>query len=102
MILHCVFCDFKNDTTLEQQNKVLAELSRFTKTLEGVQSFKYGPNRDFEMKSQRFTQGFVIEFQNKAALAHYAEHPTHQALGAQLVELCSDGADGIIVFDLDV
>ena len=36
------------------------------------------------------------------ALDAYAAHPRHQEAGAILTSLCFNGADGIIVFDLDV
>ena len=71
-------------------------------SLDGVLSFEAGPNRDFEGKSPNYSDGFVICFTIRGALTRYAEHPEHLALGAKLCTICEGGADGIILFDLDV
>ena len=102
MILHCVFCHFRDDISEADKTAALKALEAFSLTLDGVESFKFGPNKDFEKKSQDYDQGFVIGFANEDALHHYAEHPTHKKLGSKLAQLCQGGGDGIIVFDLDV
>ena len=81
--------------------EVIAALGLFAQRLAGVVSFEGGPNRDFEAKSPSFGQGFVIRFSDRAALAGYADHPEHRALGARLVAACRGGADGIMVFDIE-
>lgn len=100
MILHCVFCRFRDDTGQADRLAILSDLERFSLTLEGVGGFDHGPNADFEGKSPGFTDGFVIRFKDRAALDTYASHPTHGLLGARLCEMCKGGADGIVVFDL--
>ncbi|WP_420863048.1 Dabb family protein [Algirhabdus cladophorae] len=102
MILHCVFCQFRAEADQQMRDGVMGELDAFASGLEGVISFDFGPNRDFEGKSVGFTDGFVIRFANRSALDTYAEHPTHKALGARLCALCVGGTDGIMVFDLTV
>jgi len=101
MILHCVFCVFRNTVADKDQKQILRDLSAFCETFEGVIDFEYGPNRDFEQKSQAFQAGFVIRFTDRAALEAYAVHPTHQRLGERLSDLCEGGGDGIIVFDIE-
>ncbi|MEM9436311.1 MAG: Dabb family protein [Pseudomonadota bacterium] len=98
MIVHCVFCEVADAAACAA---VIADLEAFAAGLEGVVSFEGGPNRDFEAKSPDFEQGFVIRFESRAALAEYAEHPTHKALGARLVAACRGGAEGITVFDIE-
>ncbi len=100
MIIHCVFCNFRNDSTPTEQADVLGALADFARTLSGVVSFEHGANIDLECKSPDYDAGFVIRFEDQQALTAYAEHPTHQALGARLCDLCIGGADGIIVFDI--
>ncbi|WP_371171420.1 Dabb family protein [Aliiroseovarius sp. 2305UL8-7] len=102
MILHSVYCDFRADAADAQRNDVLEALAQFSEALEGVLGFDFGPNRDFEGKSARFDAGFVIRFADREAVEAYALHPTHQKLGARLCELCNGGAEGIMVFDLEV
>ncbi|MDO7607941.1 MAG: Dabb family protein [Loktanella sp.] len=101
MILHCVFYHFRQEAATQQRQEIVQELARFSQSLDGVLGFEHGPNRDFEKKSQGYDSGFVIRFTSQEALATYANHPTHQALGKRLCDLVQGGADGIIVFDLE-
>lgn len=100
MILHCVFCNFQSDASQADRTAILAELAAFSQSLDGVLGFDFGANHDFENKSPAVTDGFVIRFRDRQALAAYADHPTHKALGARLCELCEGGADGVMVVDL--
>ncbi len=101
MILHCVFCHLRDDVSDTELSGILTELASFSASLDGVLSFEFGPNRDFENKSADFRYGFVIRFTDADALATYADHPTHKALGSRLRDLCEGGAEGIVVFDLE-
>jgi hypothetical protein len=100
-VLHCVFCHPLNGAD-DELLRTISELATFSETLEGVEAFHHGPNRDFEGKSPDHRVGFVIHFASAQALERYAEHPTHQALGARLCASCVGGADGIVVYDLEV
>lgn len=101
MILHCVFCNFESDVSAAERGQIFTELSALCETVEGANGFDHGPNRDFEKKSQGYSDGFVIRFETVQALNVYAEHPTHMMLGQRLCDLCVGGADGITVFDLE-
>ena len=85
-----------------ERAEVFERLSKLSMSLDGVLSFEAGPNRDFEGKSLSYSDGFVICFTDRGALARYAEHHEHLALGGKPRSICEGGADGIIVFDLDV
>lgn len=102
MILHCVFCKVRADTSDAAWQDVMCALSDLALSLTGCEGFEAGPNRDFERKTPEFQHGFVIRFGNAAALEHYAVHPEHKALGQTLCGMCEGGADGITVFDLEV
>ena len=101
MIIHCVFCNMRGDVSAAARVGIFEELKAFSEGLEGMLGFEHGPNRDFERKSQDYSDGFVMRFADAAALQAYAVHPTHQALGARLCEMCKDGGDGITVFDIE-
>jgi hypothetical protein len=101
-ILHCVFCNFHGDASEADRRAVLEGLQALALSLPGVLAFYHGPNRDFEDKSADYDAGFVIRFADKAALELYAENQEHKALGGKLCDLCDGGADGIIVYDLEV
>jgi hypothetical protein len=102
MILHCVFCNFSDEARAVEQHAVLSELRDFALSIRRCMSAEFGPNRDFEQKTQDYSHGFVLQFKDKDALDEYAKHPTHLALAARLVNLCVGGADGILVYDLEV
>lgn len=100
MILHCVFCGFRDGTGQTERLAILSELERFSLTLDGVLGFDHGPNADFENRSPGITDGFVIRFQDRAALRSYADHPTHRMLGDRLRGMCRDGEGGLVAVDL--
>ncbi len=100
MILHCVFCNFLDDTSIGARSALLTELSEFAKGLDGVLAFDHGANLDFEHKSPDHSDGFIVRFENRASLAVYADHPDHKAFGARLCAMCNGGADGIVVYDI--
>lgn len=100
MFLHCVFCNFRENISPKSRAYIFQELPLFSQRLDGVLSFDFGPNLDFEGKSQGYSDGFIIRFKDQYALEAYAQNPTHQKLGRQLCGLCNGGADGITVFDI--
>lgn len=102
MILHSVYCDFRHDVSGVERRQVFKDLSDLCHTIDGFIAFDHGPNRDFEKKSQTYSDGFVIRFESQRALETYAKHPTHIQLGGHLCDLCVGGAEGLIVFDLEV
>ena len=69
--------------------------------VKGLVEFEYGNNLDFEQKSADYNSGFIVSFENRQALVEYSEHPEHALLGANLVSMCKDGHQGIIVFDIE-
>lgn len=82
--------------------RLCAALGTLVSRLDGCSGFVAGPNRDFEAKSVGYAFGFTLDARDKRALAEYAQHPDHKALGAQLVEMCIGGGDGIAVYDIEV
>ena len=102
MIQHCVFCSFKPDVSVQDRLTTVSSFSALLPEIDGLVSFDAGPNLDFEQKSGDYSHGFVVVFEGREALTHYDQHPLHQKLGAELVAKCQGGADGILVFDLDI
>lgn len=102
MLKHCVFVNFKPEYAQAERDAVLAGFARVADDVPGMLDYCYGPNRDFESKSEAYGDGFIVTFSDREAHLAYEDHPFHQQLGAQMVEMCQGGHDGIIVFDLDV
>ena len=102
MLQHCVFCDIRAEVSPSAVEDVMRRLADLVPQVNGMIAFQHGPNRDFEAKSGRFSMGFICTFRDRAAHLAYDAHPQHQAAGRDLVALCTGGAAGIIVFDLEV
>ena len=102
MILHCVFYHFPTGSRHRNSGKrscksLRALVSRLTVFWVSNMARTVTLRRNH----QGYDSGFVIRFTSQEALATYANHPTHQALGKRLCDLVQGGADGIIVFDLE-
>lgn len=101
MIRHCVMLRLLPDADARGLEQIMFELAALVEQLEGCSGFFAGPNVDFECKSPDFPYGFTFDAVDAAALATYAGHPKHVALGARLVAQCQGGGDGIAVYDLE-
>lgn len=101
MIRHCVFLKLKPKVDSAELDKIMLDLEALVRRLDGCSDFRAGPNRDYEGKTPDYQYGFTLDAKNAKALAAYAVHPEHQALGGRLVALCQGGGDGVAVFDID-
>ncbi|MBE0413378.1 Dabb family protein [Yoonia sp.] len=101
MIQHIVLCDLRPDHDPQELKAVMDGLRNLQGQLPGFTDFSAGPNRDFESMSPGYGYGFVCKFADIATAQAYLVNPDHQALGARLVGLCSDGVKGLRVIDLE-
>ena len=101
MLKHCVFLNFRTEVSESEQFKIFEGLLMLKNQVKGLVEFEYGNNLDFEQKSADYNSGFIVSFENRQALVEYSEHPEHALLGANLVSMCKDGHQGIIVFDIE-
>lgn len=101
MIRHCVMLRLRPDHDPRERAAVFAGLRDVAGRIEGCTEFLAGPNRDYENKSPEYPFGFTMDFATLENLATYAADAEHVALGARLVNLCTGGAEGILVYDLD-
>ena len=102
MIRHIVLIKFKagiEQATIERLFDALADLG---KEIAGMRGFDGGFSVSPEKMEQGFRHGFCIDFDDVAARDTYLTHPTHQALGAELVAAADGGISGLIVFDLEM
>ncbi|WP_375569019.1 Dabb family protein [Ahrensia marina] len=102
MLKHCVFVNFKPDCSQIERDKVLAGFAAVADDVPGMLDYCYGPNLDYENKSDAYRDGFIVTFADRDAHLAYENHPLHRELGARMVDMCVGGHDGIIVFDLHV
>jgi hypothetical protein len=95
-VIHVVTLYYKDGTTEEQKKAVLAAVEKMAGELPGVRNVwlkstkvqgvymeKLTENRErpseASYKAHPFTDAFVIEFEDQAALERYADHPAHKA-----------------------
>lgn len=102
MIRHIVLTKFKADTDEVKIAEIYAGLSELTEKLSGAHNFTGGRSVSPEQIERGYMHGFVIDFDSRADLKTYAEHPEHLALGSQLLENAIGAIDGILVLDLDL
>jgi hypothetical protein len=101
VITHCVFLRVRPEVSASDRAAALAAIAAVLPLVEGALDIAMGAEQGIEPLAQGFTDGFVIRFRDRAALAAYAAHPAHRAAGARLVSLCQGGTEGLMVFDIE-
>ena len=102
MLLHIVLVNFRDDVSDEHKQDIYDQLHRLVGRIDGVLSFRFGPNVSPEGLSKGFRDGFVMELRDTEARDRYLAHPDHEAAGARLVAAAEGGLEGILPFDLEV
>lgn len=102
MIRHCVFLNFRDDITEDDKQKHYAQLAALKDIIPGQVADHYGPSASPESMERGFTDGFIMDFSDADARNAYLVHPEHKKAGAALAGACKDGANGILVFDLEI
>ncbi|MEX3010738.1 Dabb family protein [Hoeflea sp. TYP-13] len=102
MLKHCVFLSLRSEDELPAIEDAMELLAGLVGKVDGMIDFSWGPNRDFEAKSQAYQCGFVTTFTDREAHLAYEAHPDHVRAGGMLVAACRGGHDGIFVADLEV
>lgn len=103
MIRHCVFIRFKPETSRERIAELFGEIDALKKRLDGVLAVHVGTNVSPEEGMDKgYSDGFIVDFKNAQSRDSYLADTEHQAVGAKLVEAAVNGADGILVYDLEI
>ncbi len=102
MFKHCVLLSLRSQDEMPAIEEAMAVLAGLVDQVDGMIDFAWGPNRDFEAKSQAYQCGFVTTFTDREAHLAYERHPDHVRAGGMLVAACQGGYEGIFVCDLEV
>jgi len=88
-IIHVVTLYYKDGTTDAEKQAVLAGVEKMAAEIPGiknvwlrsikVQGGFQEKQADGTLKQRRFTDAFVMEFENEAAFKAYDDHPAHRA-----------------------
>jgi hypothetical protein len=101
MLKHCVFLNLKSPAETAIVREAMMLLSGLVGEVAGMIDFVEGPNRDFEKRSEGYSHGFIVTFENRTAHLAYERHPDHVQAGALLVAACQGGMEGVFVADLE-
>ncbi|HEY9009425.1 MAG TPA: Dabb family protein [Devosia sp.] len=101
-VRHIVLCKFHAGVSDVQRDAIFAELAALRGHLPGILAMSSGANVSPEGLGQGFAHGFTIDFADAAARDTYLADAAHGRAGAKLVAALEGGADGLIVFDIEV
>jgi hypothetical protein len=90
MIKHIVMVKFKPEVSQQQQAEAAKKSGEALAQLPGVKNLIIGPALPIE-GTPRYDAVLLIDFDDEAQLKAYLEHPTHKAVDAQVLAMCSDG-----------
>jgi hypothetical protein len=94
---HIVLMKPKPDVDSDAVAALWAGLGGLVDRIPGIKGLTVGDNVSPEGKDRGFTLGFVVLFENRAALEGYLPHPEH----VSVVPLVRAVADEVLVFDLE-
>lgn len=77
MIKHIVLFRFADGVPLQQQQELVDELNRLPEEFEDMQRWSLGVNRS--SRDDRFTHGFVVEFDDEEKLERYLHSERHES-----------------------
>lgn len=103
MIRHCVFLKFKTEISDAEKQSLYDELKALGAILPGIVKFDAMANSSPEIGMDKgYSDGFIIDFDTAKSRDIYLDAPEHKAVGAKLVAASQGGADGILVFDMEI
>lgn len=97
MIEHIVLFRFAPHASQADIDGVLAAFAALPAAIAEVRDFRAGTDIGTENLAQGYTHGWVLRFDDAAALHCYLAHPVHQAFVAQVQPLLAQA----LVFDFD-
>ena len=100
MIRHIVLIKFKSGIDQNVIDSLFDALADLGREIAGMRGFDGGVSVSPENLEQGFRHGFCTDFDDVTARCAYLVHPTHQALGAELVKAAEGEISGLMVFDL--
>lgn len=100
MIRHIVLIKFNPELKEAEIKDIWQELHKLKGKVQGLISISSGKSMSPEKIERGYLHGFTIDFENRAALEAYQNHPDHKKLSERLIANATNGLEGILVFDL--
>lgn len=103
MIRHCVFIRFGDGVSEAEADGLLQEIADLRVHVPGIIAVHLGANVSPETGMDKgFSNGFIVDFESADARDRYLADDRHREIGAKLVAAAHGGADGILVYDLQI
>ncbi|HEX4767254.1 MAG TPA: Dabb family protein [Lichenihabitans sp.] len=99
MIRHIVLVKFRADVGRDAVAGILRRVGGLRDVLPGMIGFAGGRQVSPESLGRGFTHAFTCDFADEAARDAYLVHPSHEAVGAEIVAAADGGLDGLTVVD---
>ena len=97
-VKHIALLKFKEGTAQEQIDKVFEQLMDLSETIPGIEDYVSGPNNSPEGKSEGYTHGFIMTFEDVTARDAYLPHPEHKRFQAEALPY----VESVIVLDFEL
>ena len=91
MVMHAFLFQWKPEATAVDKERAAKAIRAFQGNIPGLIESSYSAN--ISPRSQGFTLGGVMKFQDASALQAYFTHPVHQELVAWLMPLLAVAAE---------
>jgi len=103
MLRHRVFINFVPRVTAQQKLDIYDRITSLQNHLPGMVAIHHGANNSPEVGMDKgFSDGFIVDFIDAASRDAYLADPKHAQIGARIVESAVGGADGILVYDIEI
>ena len=94
---------FKTEISDTEKQSLYGELKALGAILPGIVKFDAMANSSPEIgMDEGYSDGFIIDFDTAKSLDIYLDATEHKAVGAKLVAASQGGADGILVYDMEI
>ena len=100
MIRHIVLVRFWEEISEHRIAALFAEIEALQPRISGMLGVVSGRSLELEKLEKGFRHGFIVEFDDRAALEAYQNNEDHRRTGARLAGAAEGGLEGILVFDL--
>lgn len=97
MIEHIVLFKVKKEVPESAARDMLTRLVALKESIPGILQASAGVN--FCARAQGYTHGFVVRFQDRAALEAYQPHPAHQSVVEKHVKPISEA---VLALDYEI
>lgn len=102
MIRHLVALNFRDGTSQETKDQLMADLAGLNDHIDGIIDFQVRSNVSVEDPVVRgFRDLFWFDFRDTGVRDVYLEDAAHRAIGARIVAETEGGIDGVFVCDFE-